>query len=98
MCSSDLNLVLTDDAALGGVVTALGGTGAQILALRKSEPTLEDVFVELVGRGFGDEAAADGGGRRNDDDASGGRDGDGPHTIAEPDIENAEAHEPAEVA
>jgi ABC-2 type transport system ATP-binding protein len=51
-----VNLVLTDDAALGAVVTALGGTGSHILALRKSEPTLEDVFVELVGRGFGDEA------------------------------------------
>src|SRR4051794_34156611 len=49
-----VNLVLTDDAALGGVVTALGRTGSQILALRKSEPTLEDVFVELVGRGFDD--------------------------------------------
>ena len=48
--------VLTDDAALGAVVTALGGTGSAILALRKSEPTLEDVFVELVGRGFGDES------------------------------------------
>jgi ABC-2 type transport system ATP-binding protein len=51
-----VNLVLTEDAALGGVVTALGGTGSHILALRKSEPTLEDVFVELVGRGFSDEA------------------------------------------
>jgi ABC-2 type transport system ATP-binding protein len=49
-----VNLVLEDDAALGGVVTALGGLGAQIRALRKSEPTLEDVFVELVGRGFDD--------------------------------------------
>jgi ABC-2 type transport system ATP-binding protein len=87
-----VNLVLTDDAALGGVVTALGGTGSQILALRKSEPTLEDVFVELVGRGFGDEA--DSNGTRGRD----GSDGDGPHTIDEPDIENAEAHEPAEVA
>ena len=90
-----VNLVLTDDAALGGVVTALGGTGSHILALRKSEPTLEDVFVELVGRGFGDEAhhhpTRDGG-------SDGGSDGDGPHTIEEPDIENAEAHEPAEVA
>src|SRR6266540_2821915 len=43
-----VSLVLEDDAALGGVVTALGGLGAQIQALRKSEPTLEDVFVELV--------------------------------------------------
>ncbi len=51
-----VNLVLTEDGALGGVVTALGGIGSQILALRKSEPTLEDVFVELVGRGFADEA------------------------------------------
>ena len=32
---------------LVGAILALG-----ILALRKSEPTLEDVFVELVGRGF----------------------------------------------
>ena len=51
-----VNLVLDEDGALGAVVTALGGLGSQILALRKSEPTLEDVFVELVGRGFADEA------------------------------------------
>jgi len=50
-----VNLVLGEDAALGGVVTALAGLGSQILALRKSEPTLEDVFVELVGRGFAEE-------------------------------------------
>ncbi|HET7702446.1 MAG TPA: ABC transporter ATP-binding protein [Candidatus Limnocylindrales bacterium] len=50
-----VNLALVDDGALGGVVGALSGLGAQILALRKSEPSLEDVFVELVGRGFDDE-------------------------------------------
>ena len=44
--------VLQDDGALGGVVGALGGIGSHILALQKSEPSLEDVFVELVGRGF----------------------------------------------
>jgi hypothetical protein len=38
------------------VVGALGGIGSRILALRKSEPTLEEVFVELVGRGFDDDA------------------------------------------
>ena len=52
----EVNLVLEDDAALGGVVGALAGIGSQILALRKSEPSLEDVFVELVGRGFDEEA------------------------------------------
>jgi ABC-2 type transport system ATP-binding protein len=50
-----INLVLEDDAALGPVVGALGSRGSRILGLQKSEPTLEDVFVELVGRGFGDE-------------------------------------------
>ena len=50
-----INLALVEDAALGGVVGALGGLGARILALRKSDPTLEDVFIELVGRGFEDE-------------------------------------------
>jgi ABC-2 type transport system ATP-binding protein len=59
-----VNLVLVEDGALGTVVSALAGLGSQILALRKSEPTLEDVFVELVGRGFsdGDEDRPDGGG------------------------------------
>jgi len=47
-----VNLTLADDAALGAVVGALGGLGSHIVALRKSEPSLEDVFVELVGRGF----------------------------------------------
>jgi ABC-2 type transport system ATP-binding protein len=54
----EMNLVLEEDAALGGVVSALGGLGSHILALRKSEPTLEDVFVELVGRGFDEEGDA----------------------------------------
>ena len=35
---SAVNLVLEEDGALGGVVGALGGLGAHILALRKSEP------------------------------------------------------------
>jgi ABC-2 type transport system ATP-binding protein len=55
----DINLALVNDAALGDVVGALGGMGAHIRALRKSEPSLEDVFVELVGRGF-DEAGESG--------------------------------------
>jgi ABC-2 type transport system ATP-binding protein len=49
-----VNLVLNDDAALGGVVSEIAASHAHIVALRKSEPSLEDVFVELVGRGFED--------------------------------------------
>jgi ABC-2 type transport system ATP-binding protein len=55
-----VNLALRDDTALSGVVGALGGLGARIVALEKSEPSLEDVFVELVGRGFEDEPAENG--------------------------------------
>jgi ABC-2 type transport system ATP-binding protein len=49
-----VKLALAEDAALGGVVSALGGLGSSIVSLKKSEPSLEDVFVELVGRGFED--------------------------------------------
>jgi ABC-2 type transport system ATP-binding protein len=59
-----INLVLEDDAALGGVVSTLAGRGTHILGLRKSEPTLEDVFVELVGRGFEETDAGNSNGSR----------------------------------
>jgi ABC-2 type transport system ATP-binding protein len=55
-----VTLALADDGALGGVVSALAGLGSHIVGLRKSEPTLEDVFVELVGRGFEDAGASGG--------------------------------------
>ncbi|MDA8238116.1 MAG: ATP-binding cassette domain-containing protein [Chloroflexi bacterium] len=50
-----VSLVLADDGALAAVIAALTAAGARIRGLAKSEPTLEDVFVELVGRGL-DEA------------------------------------------
>jgi ABC-2 type transport system ATP-binding protein len=62
----EVNLVLVEDAALGGVVGALGGIGSRILALRKSEPSLEEVFVELVGRGFNDDGDHRNGDHRTD--------------------------------
>jgi len=52
-----VKLSLADDAALGGVVSSLAGLGAHIVSLRKAEPSLEDVFVELVGRGFQEEGS-----------------------------------------
>lgn len=50
-----LKVALADDSALTSVVTAVSDRGAQLVGLAKSEPSLEDVFVELVGRGFGDQ-------------------------------------------
>ncbi len=51
----------TTTAPSAGSSARSAALGSRILALRKSEPTLEEVFVELVGRGFDD---ADGRRRR----------------------------------
>ncbi len=55
-----ISLALADDGALAGVVGALAAAGAHLRGLAKSEPTLEDVFVELVGRGLAEADEAPG--------------------------------------
>jgi hypothetical protein len=69
-----VKLVLQEDAALGGVVAALPALRAQIVSLAKSEPTLEEVFVELVGRGLEDESTDGADGDRPSPPAVGGPD------------------------
>jgi ABC-2 type transport system ATP-binding protein len=54
-----LKVALADDSALTNIVTAVAARGSQLVGLQKSEPSLEDVFVELVGRGFGEEEPAE---------------------------------------
>jgi ABC-2 type transport system ATP-binding protein len=46
---SQLDLILETDDALSGVVATLTSHNIHILNLQKREPTLEDVFVDLVG-------------------------------------------------
>jgi ABC-2 type transport system ATP-binding protein len=48
--ATTLKFILADEAAIGAVVTALTGMNAGITSLEKNEPTLEDVFIKLVGR------------------------------------------------
>jgi len=45
-----LEFILAEEPVLGSVVNALTAKNVQILNLQKREPTLEDVFVDLVGR------------------------------------------------
>ena len=52
--SVELKVALDEEGAIGGVVQTLTAGGWGILTLRKVEPTLEDVFIELVGRGLGE--------------------------------------------
>jgi ABC-2 type transport system ATP-binding protein len=55
-----IDLQLDDDAVLGEVISTLTGQGSHLVSLQKREPTLEDVFVELVGRGFSGEDDGEG--------------------------------------
>jgi ABC-2 type transport system ATP-binding protein len=45
-----MDLVLAEESVLAGVIAAVTSQGAQIATLQKREPTLEDVFVQLVGQ------------------------------------------------
>lgn len=52
---TEVSLILSDEGALVSVLAALQGAGARLLSLEKREPTLEDVFLRLVGRGLTEE-------------------------------------------
>ncbi|MBM3153529.1 MAG: ABC transporter ATP-binding protein [Chloroflexi bacterium] len=49
-----LNLILVEENALAHVVNIFTQKNVRILKLSKREPTLEDVFVDLVGRSMAD--------------------------------------------
>ena len=57
---TELRLQLADDGAIAEVVKALADRNRRILSLQKLEPSLEDVFVQLVGQRI--EEADQGGG------------------------------------
>ncbi len=48
-----IRLVVEDESSISDVIASVGSHGGKVLNLSKSEPTLEDVFIELVGRGLG---------------------------------------------
>ncbi len=58
---SELQVQLADDGGIAGVVKALADRNRRIFSLQKIEPSLEDVFVQIVGRRLED---ADEGGSR----------------------------------
>jgi ABC-2 type transport system ATP-binding protein len=50
-----VKVALEQEAVVGLVVQTLTARGGHLLSLRNLEPTLEDVFIELVGRGLTEE-------------------------------------------
>ena len=47
-----LRFILKDESAVSEIVSRVLGQGSKILSVQKTEPTLEDVFVKMVGKGL----------------------------------------------
>ncbi len=50
----ELDFILEDENALPPILTAIQASHGELISLEKREPTLEDVFISLVGRGLRD--------------------------------------------
>jgi ABC-2 type transport system ATP-binding protein len=50
--ATTLRVSLVGEDAIGAVVSAVVAAGARVVSMNKDEPTLEDVFIELVGHGL----------------------------------------------
>jgi len=55
---TDLKFILENDSYISAVTGEISNNGSEILSLSKAEPTLEDVFVSLCGKGLEDENRA----------------------------------------
>jgi ABC-2 type transport system ATP-binding protein len=47
---TELSLILAEESVLSGVIGHLSSRGSNLISLEKRAPTLEDVFIQLVGR------------------------------------------------
>ncbi len=54
---TELSLILDAEDVLAPVIAALSSQQARLLSLEKRQPTLEDVFVDLVGRGLDEDTS-----------------------------------------
>ena len=52
---TELRFILENDSFISRVTETINNNGSQIISLSKTEPTLEDVFVSLCGRGLENE-------------------------------------------
>jgi ABC-2 type transport system ATP-binding protein len=50
--TTTLNFIIEDEAVVSDIMSEIVKNSSKIYSLRKTEPTLEDVFVSLVGRGL----------------------------------------------
>ena len=48
----NIRMVLDDESVIADVISSIVSSGARVIGLSKNEPTLEDAFMHLVGRGL----------------------------------------------
>lgn len=53
--AADLKFIIEEEATVAEIISCITNQGGKIISLKKTEPTLEDVFVSLVGRGLTEE-------------------------------------------
>jgi ABC-2 type transport system ATP-binding protein len=55
--TTTLKVIVRDEAAFSKITSKLEQQKLKILSMNKAEPTLEDVYISLVGRGFEEQEA-----------------------------------------
>jgi ABC-2 type transport system ATP-binding protein len=50
--TTNLRFVIQDESCVSDIISGVLGQGSRIISLEKSEPTLEDVFIKMVGKGL----------------------------------------------
>jgi len=50
--TSLLKLVLEDESVISEILSRINKNGSKVVSMGKSEPTLEDVYISLVGKGL----------------------------------------------
>lgn len=51
-CLTKLRFVMRDESGVSDIISEVLGQGSRIESLQKTEPTLEDVFIKMVGKGL----------------------------------------------
>ncbi len=51
--TTNLTIIVKDENAISDILSTISAQGSKVHSMRKTDPTLEDVFISLVGKGLG---------------------------------------------
>ena len=50
--TTNMTIIVEDESAISDIMSAISAQGSRIHSMKKTDPTLEDVFVSMVGKGL----------------------------------------------